>query len=100
MASIELFNDGERVALALSCLEEPELLQELVDLAGRQLADYTVIHFEPRPGLRRLDVYRPDNSAGQQALRAAQAVAAELTSRGYVAKTPGQPGSEDLLPPQ
>lgn len=98
MASIELFNDGERVALALTCVGQPALLRELVDLAGTQLAGYTILYYEPRPGLQRLDVYRPDNSAGQQALRAARAVAAALVSRGYVLKIPGPPGSEDLLP--
>jgi hypothetical protein len=100
MASIELFNDGERVALAFTCIDQPALLRELVDLAGTQLAGYTILYYEPRPGLQRLDVYRPDSSAGQQALVAARAVAAALISRGYVAKIPGPPGSEDLLPSQ
>jgi hypothetical protein len=98
MASIELFNDGGRVALALTCIGQPVLLQELVDLASTHLTDYTILYYEPRPGLQRLDVYRPDNSAGQQVLIAARAVAAALVNRGYVAKIPGPPGGEDLLP--
>jgi hypothetical protein len=99
MASIELFNDDERVALALTCIDDPALLQELAGLANNQLADYPLIGSEPRPGLQRLDVYRPDATAGQKALTAAQAVAAELINHGYVAKIPGPPGSEKLLPP-
>jgi hypothetical protein len=98
MASIELFNDGERVALVITCIGQSELLQELLDLASIQLAGYIILYYEPRPGLQRLDIYRPDNSAGQRALIAARAVAAALISRGYVAKIPGPPGSEDILP--
>ena len=97
MASVELFDDGERVALALTCMDNPALLQELVELARNQLADCSLIESEPRPGLKRLDVYRPGASAGQQALTAARAVVAELISNGYVAKIPWLPGSEDLL---
>jgi hypothetical protein len=100
LASIELFNDGDRVALALTCIDEPALLPRLVDLASSQLLNYTVLYYKPRPGLERLDIYRPDNSAGEQALIAARSVAAELISLGYVAKSPGPVGSEDLLPPQ
>jgi hypothetical protein len=100
LASIELFNDGDRVALALTCIDEPALLPRLVDLASSQLLNYTVLYYKPRPGLERLDIYRPDNSAGEQALIAARSVAAELISLGYVAKSPGPVGSEDLLSPQ
>jgi hypothetical protein len=97
MASVELFDDGGRVARALTCMDDPALLQALVELAHNRLADCTLIESEPRPGLKRIDVYSPGASAGQQALTAARAVVAELRSNDYVPKIPGLPGSEDLL---
>lgn len=100
VASIELFDDGKRVALALACKDEPELLRELVELVRSQLNDYVLTQSEPRPGLQRLDVQHPDASAGEQALAAARAVATRLIERGYVANIPGPPGGEGLLPQQ
>ena len=76
MASIELFNDGERVALALTCIGQPALLQELVDLASTQLTGYTILYYEPRPGLQRLEfivrITQPDSKPLQQLARSQQ----------------------------
>ena len=98
MASIHLFRGWRTSSARSTCIGEPELLRELVDLASTKLTGYTILYYEPRPGLQRLDVYRPGNQAGQQVPRAAQAVAEALVNRGYVVKIPGPPGGEDLLP--